>query len=91
MSLKSFLGKIFASYISKREKAKTNLAVDIQNKTFLYLISEAKNTQFGKEHHFDKIHSYEDFKKYVPFGDYELLKSYIEIGFMKILEGLINL
>ncbi len=42
------------------------------------LIKKAQNTQFGKEHNFDKINSYEDFKKNVPIRDYEQIKLYIE-------------
>jgi hypothetical protein len=42
------------------------------------LIEKAKNTVFGKDHHFEKIKTYEDFKKYVPIRDYEKLKNYME-------------
>src|SRR5205085_479927 len=39
--------------------------------------------QFGKDHSFAKITSYEDFKQAVPIRDYEQLKDYIE----KVKEG----
>ncbi len=33
---------------------------------------------FGKDHGFDKIESYGDFKRQIPVRDYEQLKPYIE-------------
>jgi hypothetical protein len=42
------------------------------------IISLNKDTVFGKEHHFDKINSYDDFKKHVPPSRYEDLEPYIE-------------
>ncbi|MEJ7681594.1 MAG: GH3 auxin-responsive promoter family protein [Segetibacter sp.] len=54
-----------------------------QEAIFKTLIKKAQNTEFGKEHLFDKIKSYDDFKRLVPVRDYEQLKSYIE----KIKEG----
>ena len=47
------------------------------------LIKSAKHTEFGKDHGFESIQSYDDFKKQVPIRDYEQIKSYIE----KIKEG----
>ena len=54
------------------------------NKKFLKnLLAQAKNTSFGKDHNFDSINSYQDFKKQVPVRDYEALKPYVD----KIKEG----
>ena len=53
---------------------------------FKNLVKSAKNTVFGKDHNFDKIETYEDFKQAVPIRDYEQLKPYIE----KIKEGTQN-
>ena len=47
------------------------------------LIKSAKNTSFGKDHNFDKIHSYNDFRNQVPVNDYEGLKRYVE----RVVEG----
>lgn len=49
-----------------------------QQRVFKTLLREGKNTLFGKEHDFQNIFSYEDFKKRVPVRDYEGLKPYIE-------------
>ncbi len=78
MGLKAALSKPFAAIVNRRlNKLRTN-AVELQQKAFEYLISTAKDTAFGKTHHFDEIKSYEDFKKNVPVYDYEDLRPYIE-------------
>src|SRR6185503_8853172 len=50
----------------------------LQKETFLQLLEQAKNTEFGKAHNFGQIKTYEDFKKHVPIRDYEDLRPYIE-------------
>lgn len=62
-------------------------AVADQQNIFKELIKTAKDTQFGKDHGFASIQSYEDFKKQVPIRDYEQIKPYIE----KIKEGKHNI
>jgi phenylacetate-coenzyme A ligase PaaK-like adenylate-forming protein len=57
--------------------------VEDQQATFLHLIKAATKTEFGKEHGFDSIKTYEDFVKQVPIRDYEAFKVYIE----KVKEG----
>ncbi|MEI6594107.1 MAG: GH3 auxin-responsive promoter family protein [Bacteroidota bacterium] len=83
MGLKSFLAKPFAAFISRKVNKESLDAINFQEKIFHELIAKAKQTIFGKEHHFENINSYEDFKKLVPVRDYEGLKSYIDIA----LEG----
>lgn len=60
-----------------------NQPILYQEKTLKYLIETAKETVFGKEHHFEIIQSYEDFKKNVPIYDYERLRPYLE----RVLNG----
>ena len=76
--IKSILAKPYAYRIAKRIQKWASNPEEIQQKVFERLISEAKNTAFGKDHHFDKIKSYEDFKKQVPIRDYEGLKNYAD-------------
>jgi len=76
--IKSILAKPYAYRIAKRIQKWASNPEEIQEKVFKKLISEAKNTAFGKDHHFDKIKSYEDFKKQVPIRDYEGLKNYAD-------------
>lgn len=78
MAIKSFLAKPFANYIHKQIKKGMETAVEDQQATFLHLIKAAAKTEFGKEHGFDKIKTYEDFVKQVPIRDYEAFKVYIE-------------
>ena len=58
-------------------------ALSDQETIFQHIVKTAVNTEFGKEHHFDKITSYEEFVKNIPIRDYEAFRPYIE----KIKEG----
>ena len=58
-------------------------AVADQQDIFKSLIKSAKDTVFGKDHGFESVQTYDDFKKQVPIRDYEQVKPYIE----KIKEG----
>lgn len=62
-------------------------ALQDQDSILKELVKVGKSTEFGKEHGFDKINSYEEFKHAVPIRDYETLKPYIE----KIKEGKHNI
>jgi len=78
MGIRSFLSKPISSYIVGKQNKWAAQPGKTQNKVFKYLIDQAKNTAFGKDHDFQSISSYEDFKKQVPIRDYEGLKNYIE-------------
>ncbi len=86
MGLKSLLAKPYAKYIVKKNEKWIKEPVKTQQKTFRKLISAAEQTKFGKDHHFENITSYEDFKKNVPIKTYEDIKEYIE----KIINGEYN-
>ncbi|HSF44735.1 MAG TPA: GH3 auxin-responsive promoter family protein [Chitinophagaceae bacterium] len=79
MKIKSFLARPFANYIYKQIRKGMSTAVEDQKKLLKDLVKLAKNTDFGREHRFQDIHTYEDFKKAVPIRDYELFKPYIEL------------
>lgn len=81
--IKQFASKIFASIVRKRIDKWVKNPIKTQQKVFQNLISEAKNTAFGEDHHFAQIKTYEDFKRNVPIRDYEELKPYIE----RVIEG----
>ena len=78
MSIKSTAAKFFAKKIYNKTQAWVNEPIKTQQKVFLELIQEAKKTQFGIDHHFDTIKSFEDFSKQVPIRDYEELKPYVD-------------
>ncbi len=83
MKIKSFLAKPFASYIYKQIKKGMETAVEDQQAIFNQLIKVGSKTDFGKDHSFATIKTYEDFVQQVPIRDYEAFKPYIE----KIKEG----
>jgi GH3 auxin-responsive promoter len=83
MNLKSLLARPFANYINNKITKGMETAVADQQRIFRGLVKTAKLTTFGKDHGFDTIQSYDDFKKLVPIRDYEEIKPYIE----KIKEG----
>jgi hypothetical protein len=87
MYLKSLLAKPFANYIYNKTKKWMLSAAEDQENLLKSLVKSAKITEFGKEHGFESIQSYDDFKKQIPVRDYEDIKPYIE----KIKEGKHNI
>lgn len=87
MSIKSTLAKPFASYIYKKIRKGMTTALEDQASILKMLIREGRKTEFGKEHAFDKVEGYEQFKQAVPIRDYEQFKPYIE----KIKQGKHNI
>lgn len=78
MSVKSVAAKIFAKVIHNKTQKWVQNPIETQQKVFQNLIASADDTQFGKDHHFKKIKSYEDFAKQVPIRDYEELRPYVD-------------
>jgi len=78
MSLKSQAAKIFANRAVKRMKKWANSPIETQQKVLNQLILEGAKTAFGKDHDFEKISTYEEFRKAVPIRDYEGLKPYVD-------------
>jgi hypothetical protein len=83
MSIKSIAARLFASQVVKKTQAWSSNPVATQHKVFQELIRQAKDTQFGKDHHFDQIQSPADFAQQVPVRDYEGLKNYVD----KVVKG----
>jgi hypothetical protein len=78
MGFRSVLSKPLAAYIVGQQKKWSDRAGQTQQQVLQYLLRKAVHTAFGKEHGFDSIRSYEDFKKQVPIRDYEGLRSYVD-------------
>ncbi|MCP4438278.1 MAG: GH3 auxin-responsive promoter family protein [Aureispira sp.] len=78
MSLKTFIVRKVAEAITKRIQKDSKKAVKLQERWMQKLVKAARNTVYGKDHHFDQIRNYEDFKKQVPLADYEQLRPYID-------------
>jgi hypothetical protein len=78
MSIKSIAARLFARQVVKKTQAWATNPVETQNKVFQELIRQAKDTQFGRDHHFDQIQTPADFATQVPVRDYEELKPYVD-------------
>jgi hypothetical protein len=83
MHLKSIFAKPFAHHIYKRIQKEKLTAVEDQDAILKELLKSAKDTVFGKEHHFADINNHSLFAQAVPIRDYEEFKPYIQ----KIKEG----
>ena len=55
--------------------------VEVQNDILDSLIREAQDTAFGRDHHFNTIRSYKDFKDRVPVREYPAIRPYIDRAF----------
>jgi hypothetical protein len=78
MSLKSIAAKWFAKIIHFRTQKWVQKPIATQQKVFQELLALAKDTQFGKDHHFFEIKNFEDFAQQVPIRDYEELRPYVD-------------
>lgn len=63
-------GKPFYAALSKPR--------DTQTKKLLQIIRANEKSAFGKKHHFERIHSVQEFQNFVPPSTYEDLSPYIE-------------
>ena len=78
MGIKSIFGKLYAQLMVNKLRKVSDAPIPYQNKIFANIIDQAKNTEFGKDHQFSTINSYNDYKRLVPIRDYEGLKKYIQ-------------
>jgi len=78
MGLKSIFSKWFAAWVNRDINHMRQNGVALQQQAMQQLVAQAKDTAFGKDHHFQNIHTYEDFKTNVPIRDYEDLRPYID-------------
>ncbi len=87
MKIKSLLAKPFAFYVHRNIRKESASALQDQDNILKSLIKSAVLTEFGKDHQFNQIQTYNDYCKAVPLRDYEGLKPYIN----KIKEGKHNI
>ena len=87
MSIKAITAKLFAQKIYKKTQLWANNPIATQKKVLQKLIKEAKQTQFGIDHHFGQIKNEKDFANQVPIRDYEALKPYVD----KVVQGQENI
>ncbi len=80
---RSSIVKPFGQVIHQAVKSMALHAIAGQQKVFNSLIRRAELTAFGKEHGFENISTYSEYRERVPIRDYEGFKDYIQ----KIKEG----
>lgn len=78
MGIKSALVKPYAKYIARQIAQWSAAPLQAQQAIFKKLLSQARDTAFGREHGFSEIRNYEDFKRQVPIREYEELRPYID-------------
>ena len=78
MSVKSIAAKIFANVVHKKTQKWVQNPIETQQKVFQKLLKSAKKTEFGKDHNFAEIKTFDDFAKQVPIRDYEELRPYVD-------------
>ncbi|MEO0058468.1 MAG: hypothetical protein RLZZ312_115 [Bacteroidota bacterium] len=76
--LKSKLALLFAKRIYIKTQKWGNNPVQTQQRVFENLIKTAQNTQFGIDHGFSNIKSFQDFAAQIPVRDYEQLRYYVD-------------
>ena len=88
MGIKAFVSKYYAAWQVKKLNSWNTNAIEIQERVRKQIVEKASTTLFAKDHSFDKINTYEDFKKYIPIRDYEEFR---EPYISSLLEGKENI
>jgi hypothetical protein len=83
VGFKSILLRPFARKIAADIQQWSQHALQTQERIRKDLIAKAAHTQFGRDHRFSEINTYEDFKANIPHRDYEGLRPYVD----RILKG----
>ena len=81
--MKTIIAILYAHLVKRQNKKWIDNPIKWQTNTFKKLIKNAVKTEFGKNHDFENIKSYEHYKEKVPVRDYEELRPYIE----KVVNG----
>lgn len=77
MSVKTFIINWFSKKVRKEITRTSRSAIHDQFRILQSLIQKAGNTQFGKDHQFNKVKTHNDFCTKVPIRNYEELKPYV--------------
>ena len=77
MSLTQIIGKVFIPRQRALERHQ-NEGEALQRAVLNHLIDTAKDTEFGRNHVFSRIKSYDDFTNHVSINTYEELKGFID-------------
>ena len=77
MSLTSIARNFFKSRWKELDRYDTD-GEQMQRQVLTHLVARAKDTEYGRKHIFDAIHSYDQFVRNVPVNTYEELKGDID-------------
>ena len=77
MNLTSIAGKVFKPRQRELERHLRE-GETLQREVLQRLVGRAKDTEYGHQHAFNDIHSYEQYAKHVPVNTYEELKDAID-------------
>lgn len=78
MGFRSTLVRPFAKSIARSIDRWSADALQRQERVLKNLLTQGRQTAFGRDHHLSEVHDYAAFKQAVPIRDYEDLKDYIE-------------
>ena len=81
--MKTIIAILYAHLVKRQNKKWIDNPIKWQANTFQKLIKNGIKTEFGKNHDFENIKSYDQYKEKVPVRDYEELRPYIE----KVVNG----
>ena len=81
--MKTIIAILYAHLVKRQNKKWIDNPIKWQANTFQKLIKNGIKTEFGKNHDFENIESYEQYKEKVPVRDYEELRPYID----KVVNG----
>ena len=87
MGIRALLSKPLASWIVQQQEKWSSTPGLTQQRVLQDLIQRAKQTQFGKDHHFAEIKDHSSFVARVPVKDYEGLSPYIH----RVVKGEANI
>lgn len=85
--MKTKLVKPVSKILRKRIDRMASSAISDQKNILRNLLRKAQHTKFGKQHRFDQIKSYTEYKRSVPLNKYENFIPYVE----EIIQGSSNI
>jgi len=78
MNIKQHIAAAWGAYAARQYRKKEKNAVKDQCRWLKKLIKEGRRTRFGREHDFDSVRDYDEYKKAVRPRTYEDFKPYID-------------
>jgi hypothetical protein len=73
-----------AAFLTRRQwtrwESLTANPAEIQNQLLVDIVRGNRGTRFGRDHHFDTIHSLSEYRQRVAINDYERLRPYVELA-----------